>query len=682
MSRAAFQLAWVAGVVLVLVAGAGRPLWPQLFEFPADWTLPIAAWTSKGAGLVIRALAGVTPAISAWLDSAVSGVRSLVTAAPWTLVLALTGTFAYWLGRWPLSAISMATLLYMAFLGYWNAGMNTLALVAIAVPLASLLGFLMGLGSYFWPSFERGTTAVLDCMQTVPAFAYLIPLLALFGFGPVVGLIAAVLFAAPPMARNTLLGLRSVPLNIVEAAQMSGCVPLQKLRHVMIPIAIPQITLGLNQTIMAALSMVIIASVVGGFADIGWEVLNSMRKALLGESLLAGGVIVLLAIMADRTSKALVGIAQGQGDLPDWKSYLQFAAATGLAVTLAATYWPALWRLPPLYTIAPGKIVDTALAGLVNAIGPFADEIKNAAMFYVLIPVRSGLEEAISPFSWGMEFTPVLATTYWVCLASFSGVAWLGGQRWAAIAGLSLGLLYFFGFTGLPWPSLFFFVVLAALQRGGVQPALFCAASLCFVLLSGMWGAAMVSLYLTFVSVTISAILGGALGFMAAHSAVFSRILSPIADTLQTMPQFVFLIPALILFQLGDFSAVIAVVLYSVVPMIRYAEHGLRSVPAEIIEATEMSGASRWQVLVHAKLPSAFPQLMLGVNQTVMSALSMMVIATLVGTAGLGQEIYSALSRADVGRGLVAGLCIALIAMVFDTVLRRTAQNPMSSVGG
>ncbi|WP_449435003.1 ABC transporter permease [Pseudomonas putida] len=405
-----------------------------------------------------------------------------------------------------------------------------------------------------------------------------------------------------------------------------------------------------------------------------------MRKALFGESLLAGGVIVLLAIMADRSSKAMVRIAQGRRGLPDWKIYLSLAAATGLAVTLAATYWPALWHLPALYTIAPGKVVDTALAGVVSEIGPLASELKKAAMFYVLIPVRSGLDEAMSPFSWGMELTPVLATTYWVVLALFSGVAWLRGQRWAAIAGLSLGLLYFFGFTGLPWPSLIFFAVLAALQTGGMQPALFCAAGLCFVLLSGMWGGAMVSLYLAFVGVLISAILGGALGFMAAHSGVFSRVMSPILDTLQTMPQFVFLIPALILFQLGDFSAIIAVVLYSVVPMIRYVEHGLRSVPPEIIEATEMSGASRWQVLVYAKLPSAFPQLMLGLNQTVMSALSMMVIATLVGTAGLGQEIYSALSRADVGRGLVAGLCIALIAMVLDTILRGAAQDPMSSV--
>lgn len=680
MSRAAFQVGWAAGAALMLMAHAGREFWPQLFEYPAGWTLPLAAWTDHGADLVIEALAGVTPIVSALLDWALNGIRSVIATVPWALVVALTGIFAHWLGRWALAAFSMSALLYMAVLGYWDESMNTLALVAIAVPLAAVLGFVLGVGSYFSSAFERATTAAVDCMQTIPAFAYLIPLLALFGFGPVVGLIAAVLFAIPPMVRNTLLGLRSVPLNIVEAAEMSGCVPVQRLWHVMIPVAMPQITLGLNQTIMAALSMVIIASVVGGFEDIGWEVLNSMRKALFGESLLAGGVIVLLAVMADRTSKAVVEVARGGNILPDWKIHLGLAFATGIAITLAATYWPALSSLPEAYTLAPGNVVDSALTGLVNEIGPVANEIKKAAMFYALIPIRSGLGEAMSPFSWGIDLTPALATAYWVAVALSTGLAWLRGRRWAAIAGGILSLLYFFGFTGLPWPGLIYFAVLAGLQAGGIRAALFCAAASGFVLVSGLWEPAMISLYLASAGVLISAILGGALGVMAAHSTVFSRIMSPISDTLQTMPQFVFLIPALILFQLGDFSAIIAVVLYSVVPMIRYVEHGLRSVPTEIIEAAEMSGASRYQVFIHAKLPSAIPQLMLGVNQTVMSALSMMVIATLVGTAGLGQEIYSALSRADVGRGLVAGLCIALIAMVLDTILRGTAQDSMSSV--
>ena len=151
-------------------------------------------------------------------------------------------------------------------------------------------------------------------MQTVPAFAYLIPLLLLFGFGPVVGLIASAIYATPPMVRNTMLGLDRVPSDISEAGLMSGCTRRQQFWHVEVPTALPQILVGFNQTTMAALSMVIVAAIIGGFEDIGWEVLSSMRKAEFGQSMLSGLVIALLAILIDRLT---IGFAKERPTGPD-----------------------------------------------------------------------------------------------------------------------------------------------------------------------------------------------------------------------------------------------------------------------------------------------------------------------------------------------------------------------------
>jgi glycine betaine/proline transport system permease protein len=152
-------------------------------------------------------------------------------------------------------------------------------------------------------------------------------------------------------------------------------------------------------------------------------------------------------------------------------------------------------------------------------------------------------------------------------------------------------------------------------------------------------------------------------------------VLRPINDALQTMPQFVFLIPALMLFKVGDFTALIAVMLYAIVPPMRYVEHGLRSVPPGIVEAARQMGASRSQLLWQVKLPLAMPVVMLGLNQTIMAALAMLTIAALVGTRDLGQQVYVALSKADAGMGVVAGLAIALIATMSDRIIQSAAKR-------
>jgi glycine betaine/proline transport system permease protein len=183
------------------------------------------------------------------------------------------------------------------------------------------------------------------------------------------------------------------------------------------------------------------------------------------------------------------------------------------------------------------------------------------------------------------------------------------------------------------------------------------------------------------VGVALSFLVGSALGVWASLNDRVSAAIAPICDTLQTMPIFVFLIPAVMVFLVGEFTALIAIVAYAIVPSIRYAEHGVRSVPPEIVEAARMIGATPRQLLWQVQLPVAVPEITLGLNQTIMMALAMVVVASLVGAQGLGSEVMVALSRADSGRGLVAGLCVALIAIVADRTLQAWAASRKEALG-
>jgi len=196
-----------------------------------------------------------------------------------------------------------------------------------------------------------------------------------------------------------------------------------------------------------------------------------------------------------------------------------------------------------------------------------------------------------------------------------------------------------------------------------------------FIVSTGMWEKAMITVYLCGSSVVIASLIGIPLGVLAAVNARAGSIIGVMIDTLQTLPSFVYLIPVVMLFRIGDFPAMVAIVLYAVVPAVRYAAHGVRSVSPELIEAGVVSGCTKRQLLTRIRLPLAMPEILLGLNQTIMLALSMLVITALVGTRDLGQEVYIALTKADTGRGLVAGFAIAFIAIIADRVISASARK-------
>ncbi|HLT18847.1 MAG TPA: ABC transporter permease subunit [Thermomicrobiales bacterium] len=196
----------------------------------------------------------------------------------------------------------------------------------------------------------------------------------------------------------------------------------------------------------------------------------------------------------------------------------------------------------------------------------------------------------------------------------------------------------------------------------------------------GYWELAMITLAIIIAAVFLSLLIGLPLGILAAQSQRFDAVLRPILDGMQTMPAFVYLLPAMFFFGLGKVPAVIATIVYAVPPLIRLTTLGIKGVSPAAIEAAESYGATRWQILRDVEMPLALPAIMAGINQTTMMALAMVVIAALVGAGGLGLEVLLALNRLDTGRGATAGLSIVALAIIIDRITQGFARRYEESI--
>ncbi len=676
---------WLVALLFVAVCLALRDHLPWLTHYPADWILPIAPAVDAVSSVVVDFVQPATRGLAWLLGWPMAALQTILQWIPWPVTMALVGLIALRAAGLKLAGFALGTLLYILVAGYWRQSMNTLALVLLAVPISVAIGFMLGVLAHRGPRFRQVIEIALDLMQTIPAFAYLIPLLLLFGFGPVVGLIASAVYAIPPMVRNTLLGLESVPSDIKEAGEMSGCTPRQRFWFAEVPTAMSQILVGINQSTMAAFSIVIIASIIGGFEDIGWEVLSSMRKAAFGQSLLSGLVIALLAMVIDRIT---IGFATrgSAGGIPAWLTprnfWLATAALAGVAVVMHVS---GMSDALPLAT-GPGLIDAEGLNGWVlSLVAKYADPLeafKNNFLYFVILPLRIGMVGAVAPMSWGISLTPTVICLYAAFIGGTAAVLWrIMGWRWA-FALITAGLIFFFGLSSFPWPALLVLVCLLTWRCAGTATAAFALFSLLFILVLGLWLPLTQTAYLCGLAVLFCLVLGGLIGLWAAHNDRVSKLVRPINDTLQTMPQFVFLIPALMFFKVGELTALIAIMLYVIVPPIRYVEHGIRNVRVDCVEAGRQCGCTGPQLLFFVKLPLAVPVIMLGLNQTIMAALSMVVIAAMVGTKDLGQQVYIALGKADAGLGLTSGLAIALVAMLADRTIRGWAARRQKAAPG
>jgi len=641
----------LAAFLLLWQFGADRFGWA--FVYPKQLFIPAARWIGNAAKWLVndasfglftfteltRFIAAVVEfpyrvALSLLSTGLLSGQGSsaveLLPPLSWIAVIGLIALIGHRFGGWRLALTAGLCFLYLAVFGQWQSAMVTLASILVAVPIGVVGGLLLGVAAWRSRTFERALTPVLDLMQTIPVFAYLVPILILFGFGPTAAVVATLIYAMPPMARITTLALRGVPSDVVDLGNMVGCTRRQMTWRVMLPSSRDSLMVGVNQVIMLSLNMVIIASMIGA-GGLGFDVLAALRRLDIGAGLEAGLAIVVLAIALDRLSQAAaiharpahahthVGWLQRHG-------YLAGALALILVTALIGLVVPAVQAYPEALHVSTGTFWSEVVGWINVHFFDAFEAIKNTVLLNVLVPVKR----------------------------------FIGDLPWLGV----VGLLAFAG-----W------------RLGGWRLALTCGLLSLLIAATGQWEKAAITVYLCGISVIVAAAIGIPIGIVAAERARLWRSVQIVIDTLQTLPSFVYLMPAVMLFRVGDFTAMLAVVAYSVVPAIRYTALGIRKVDPLVVEAGRAMGCTPWQLLTKIKLKLALPEILLGINQTIMFALSMLVITALVGTRDLGQEVYIALTKADVGRGLVAGLAVAFIAIIADRLISAAAARTKRRLG-
>lgn len=225
-------------------------------------------------------------------------------------------------------------------------------------------------------------------------------------------------------------------------------------------------------------------------------------------------------------------------------------------------------------------------------------------------------------------------------------------------------------FVGTPWPVMALVVLLLAWRMAGIRVLIFTAASLLYLGLFGFWEKAMSTIALVAASVFICLLFGTPIGIWCAKSRRANAVITPILDMMQTMPSFVYLIPAIAFFSIGKPPAVLSTVVFAMPPMIRLTTLGILQVPESVKEAMLSFGASPSQILFKAELPLSVPSIMTGINQSIMMSLSMVVVAALIGAGGLGYDVLFSLQHLETGKGLLAGIAIVLSAMILDRIVQ------------
>ena len=545
---------------------------------------------------------------------------------PWTIVTAGAVILGYKLSGKGLALFAGLVMIYISVFGQWKPSMQTLSFILVAAPLSFLFGLTFGVMAFKSKRVEKFLYPILLVMQTMPQYAVLVPAIVLFGIGDHAAVIITMVVAVPPMILLTLLGLRGIPSEVIEAGRMSGCNNWQLMTKVLIPTARRDILIGVNQVIMVCFSMAVISAFIGA-KGLGFNLLLALNQLNIGLALEAGLCISLIAILLDKMSLAWANKQIDYfGNLTYFqrnKNILFFAAAVLLGIIFAYA-------------------------------GSFY--FKDGFNYLFEVPHNKGISTA-DFWNKGVDW---IWDTFFHVLKIFN--TWLIVDVLQPMRALYLRM---------PAVATLVLVIGAGYIIGGIRSALVVGGLTLFIALSPWWDRALVTLYMATFGVFISTIIGftvGILSFQNKHSANF---MLGVCDIFQTFPSFVYLIPVMMLFGVTDTSVLIAVVVYATIPATRYTIEGLRSVPVALHDAATMSGVTKLQRLLKIEFPLAFPHMMLGLNQTIVFALFMVIIGAFIGTEDLGQYILKALSdKKGAGIGLTLGLCVAFIGLIFDHLIR------------
>ncbi|MGW6935745.1 ABC transporter permease [Lentzea sp. NPDC054927] len=534
----------------------------------------------------------------------------------WLGVVGIAGFVSLVVAGWRVALLAIAGFVFLGLQGLWQESMDTLSLTLSAVVISLLFGIPLGIWAGLSDRANRVITPVLDFMQTMPTFVYLAPLTLFFLIGPASATIATLIYAAPPAIRITAHAIRSVPRNTVEASESLGATRQQTLVKVLLPSSRKTIVLGVNQTIMAALSMVTIAALIDA-PGLGKTVVKALQTLDVGTAFNAGLAIVVLAIVLDRVTTA----ATERRSLPRWALFGGLGV-TGVLVYLSYTY---LW----------------------------------AAEFQSDVEIGSSIRQgATAVTEWAQDSLPLITGGFkdFVTFALINPLQALLAES--------------------PWFLVALVIVALSFLIGGVRSAIVSAVCLGLLVATGLWQDSMITLASTLVATIMVMILGIVVGVWMGRSKSADRFIRPVLDAGQVMPAFVYLVPFLALFSASRFTAIIAAVVFAAPVAIKIIADGIRAVSPATVEASTALGSNSWQTIVKVQLPMARGALTLAANQGLIYVLSMVVVGGLVGAGALGYDVVAGFSQGQLyGKGLAAGVAIVVLGVMLDRLTQAAAKR-------
>jgi glycine betaine/proline transport system permease protein len=617
--------------------------------FRGQWTLPHERDTDvfqafNAARDQVAELKRTVPAIAfvldgirgtmGWLYETILGI---LFGLGWPAVIAVSTFLGYAAGGWRTGVLALSGLGVLGALDLWDPSMKTLAVTLAAVLISVVIGIPIGILVAKSGRARAVITPILDILQIMPQYAYMIPFVLFFGIGAPAAVIVTFVYAMPAAIRITALGIRGVPAASIEAAQSLGSTGGQVLRKVELPLARKTIGLAVNQTIMLALSMVVITVVIDG-PGLGENIIKAIQTLNVGAIFDAGLAIVILAIILDRVTEQA--------------SLRMDARAAGAAPRPGRRSPPRRWVLGGLGLLSLAALGLGAVAP--DWAGAFPED-------YATLTFRAPVNDAVH---W------IQANLY------FLTIGLKDGFTAGVIAPIEKVL------RAAPFWLVIGVAAAMAAILSGVRAAVITVVALAGIVGLQLWDHSMVTLASVLVATAITLALGGLLGILAASSDAVSRGVRPFLDAAQTMPAFVYLLPALVLFTPSRFTAIVAAVIFAIAPVVRLVETGIRLVPDTLIEAGKASGATRLQLLRKIQLPVARPALLLATNQGIIMVLGMVVLGGLVGGGALGFDVVSGFAqRRDFGLGLAAGIAIVLLGIALDRISQGAGRRRLEDLG-
>lgn len=544
----------------------------------------------------------------------------------WLGVVAIIGYIVYLVANIRVAFLAVVGFVFLGLLGFWQESMDTLALTLAAVILALIIGIPLGIAAGLFPRFEKLLTPILDFAQVMPTFVYLTPVTLFFLIGPASATIVTLIYAIPPALRITAVAIKEVPWSSVEAAISMGSTRMQALRKVQLPQAKRTVVVGINQTIMAALSMVTIAALIDA-PGLGKVVVRALESLDVGRSFQAGLGIVILAVVLDRSTTA---------------------AAAKVSTEIVAG--------------APSKTHKMVL-------------ISAGVLTLVLVYISR-------TYIWASTFPGTGTFGSWVASASDNVVQWIQAHFVTLTNGITDTVTY--GFINpmqsllveSPWFVTGLFLIGLGAIFGGRRLAIISAFLVLALVGTGLWSDAMVTLASTLVAAVITVALGIIVGVWIGRNPRADRWIRPILDAGQVLPAFVYLVPFLGLFGATRFTAILAAVVYAAPASIKLMADGIKGVPTTITEAATAAGSSPWQMIIKVQLPSARRALALATNQGLIYVLAMIVVGGLVGAGGLGYLVVAGFAQENLkGKGLAAGLAIVILGILIDRLTQAVANK-------